>query len=214
MGISTELAKQRKIEEALKCANEISDLSDKSSALKSISAELAFQGDIELSSSIMQEALECARGMIDESDKSSALKDISTEMANQGVWNLAEIVGSEILQIAERQDCWKEIGIAQNKKDGCELAFKNKNKFQSHEAQTFYLKGWAESITVDDISDELAHLAIQVLQQDSTSLEHFLQVYAQHELFFSNPSQEKIDRLNKTLNLQWALDIIAQFPKE
>lgn len=88
------------------------------------------------------------------------------------------------------------------------------NEFQSKEIRIYYLKGWAESITVDDISDELAHKAIQALQNDSTSLEHFLQVYAQHELFFGNPSQENINRLNKTLNMQWALDIIAQFPEE
>jgi len=60
----------------------------------------------------------------------------------------------------------------------------------------------------------LAYKAIQALKDDSTSMEHFLQVYAQHELFFGSPSQEKIDRLNKTLNLQWAMDIIEQFPQE
>lgn len=214
VGISTELAKQKKIEEALECARGISDLSDKSSALKSISSELAFQGHVELYSSIMKEALEFARSIIDESDKSSALKDISTELAKQGVWNLAEIVGSEIPQIAERQDCWKEIGKTQNKKDGCELAFKNKYKFQSEEAQSFYLKGWAESIMINDISNELEYKAIQALNSDSSSLEHFLQVYAQHVLFFGTPSKEKIERLSITLNLQWALDIIAQFPQD
>jgi hypothetical protein len=28
------------------------------------------------------------------------------------------------------------------------------------------------------------------------------------------PSRELTDRLNRTLNIQWALDIAAQFPKE
>ena len=60
----------------------------------------------------------------------------------------------------------------------------------------------------------MSHKAIHAVMSDSRSLEHFLQVYAQHELFFSNPSQEKIVRLNKTLNIQWALDIIDQFSKE
>ena len=120
----------------------------------------------------------------------------------------------EINQIAKRHDCWRTIPKQQKDQFGLVEALKSKSKFQTQEAQSFYLKGWAESITTDDITDELAHLAIQALQHDSTSLENFLQVYAQHELFFGNPSQEKIDRLNKTLNLQWALDIIAQFPEE
>jgi hypothetical protein len=52
------------------------------------------------------------------------------------------------------------------------------------------------------------------LAEDSDSIEHILQLYAQNEIFFGKPSKEKINRLNKTLNIQWALDIIASFPKE
>jgi hypothetical protein len=36
--------------------------------------------------------------------------------------------------------------------------------------------------------------------------------YAIDQLFFSNLPQEKIDRYNRTLNLQWAIDIKNQLP--
>lgn len=208
--VSTELYKQSKVEESTLLMQEVIASArgiNSDTALVGISTELAKQNKIE-------EALECARGINGDIWKSYALKDISTEMAKQGIWNLTEQVASEIPQIAEKQNCWKDIGKSQNEIHGSEVAFKNSYKLQSPEAQIFYLKGWTESIKVNEITTELAKKAIQALMNDSSSLEHFLQVYAQHELFFGTPSQEKINRLNKTLNLQWALDIIAQFPRE
>jgi hypothetical protein len=49
---------------------------------------------------------------------------------------------------------------------------------------------------------------------DLDSIEKLLQAYCLNKLFFGKPSKEKIDSLNKTLNLQWALDIVDQFPKD
>jgi hypothetical protein len=214
LNITTELAKYGAIQESISCAYGIIKESYKITALSNISEELSKNGKIQEAASLMQEAIECARSLSFDFLKNNSLKDIAVKLTNQRIWHLAEQVVLEIPQIAERQDCWKDIGKAQNEMQGGKMALLNISKFQSQEAQLFYLKGWAESIAVDDISNELSYKAIQALMYDSASLEHFLQVYAQHELFFNNPSQEKINRLNKTLNLQWALDIIAQFPKE
>ena len=89
--ISTELAKQGKVEEAasamqeaLTCARGISDDYWKSSALKDISTELAKLGKAEEAASAMEEALTCARGISDDNVVTLALKDISTELAKQG----------------------------------------------------------------------------------------------------------------------------------
>jgi len=219
--ISTELAKQGKLEEgasviqeSLECARGIDAESGKSAALGAISTELAKQGKLEEGASVIQESLECARGINGESRKSAALRAISTELAKQGDYKLSEQIGLEINQAAERHDCWKTIAKQQKEQFGKVESLNIRDKFQSEEAQIFYLKGWAESTTVEDMCPELAHDAILALVNDSTSLEHFLQVYAQLELFFANSSQEKIERLNQSLNLQWALDILAQIPKE
>jgi hypothetical protein len=48
--------------------------------------------------------------------------------------------------------------------------------------------------------------------KDSESIETLLQKYAINELFFGSASKEQINRLNKTLNIQWAIDIKNQFP--
>jgi hypothetical protein len=211
--ISVELAELGKIEEAqsimqeaLSFARGINDERTKNDALKNISVELAKQGKID-------EALSLARSINDEWTKNNALKDISIELSKKENWSLAEKISLEIPQISERQECWKKMG-----------AIKINNSFlntldkiqclQIEEARKFYLKGWAKSIQLNDISENLIQKALVSLVNETDSIEHILQVYAQYDLFFNNTSKEKINRLNKTLNLQWALDIIDQFPKE
>jgi hypothetical protein len=78
----------------------------------------------------------------------------------------------------------------------------------------FYLKGLAESIGLNDFNVMSLTDSLPFFIGDSDSLEKVLQAFCQHELFFSNPSQEKINRLNKTLNIQWVIDIQSKFPKE
>jgi len=205
--ISAELAKQGKIEEALACATGISDESYKSSALKDISAELAKQGKIE-------EALACATGISDESDKSRALQDISAELAKQGNWTLAEITGLDIPQLAERHSCWKTMAENSCKENGWQKALEQVNQFKSDEARLFYLKGWAELVNQQDAHTACVQEALSQLAHDSESIENLLQKHALREVFFGKASGEKINRLNRTLNIQWALDIVEQFPKE
>jgi hypothetical protein len=212
--ISGELAKQEKIDEALECARGISDESEKSSALRSISGELAKQGKIEEAVSAMQEALECTRGISDESEKSSALRSISGELAKQGNWALAETTGFEISQLSERHSGWKAIAENSCKAIGWQKSLKDVYQLQTDEARLFFLKGWADSVNEKDADQACLHVALCNLALDSESIETFLQRYALHEVFFGNASREKINQLNRTLNIQWVLDIATQFPKE
>jgi hypothetical protein len=39
-----------------------------------------------------------------------------------------------------------------------------------------------------------------------------MQNYALHELFFGKSEHKKINRLNKSLNIQWAIDLKKEFP--
>jgi hypothetical protein len=55
--------------------------------------------------------------------------------------------------------------------------------------------------------------ALIQLVHDSESIESLLQSYALNEVFFVAADQKKLIRLNRTLNIQWALNIAAQFPK-
>ncbi|MFM8490891.1 MAG: hypothetical protein ACKN9X_03045, partial [Candidatus Methylopumilus sp.] len=188
------------MQEALTCARGISDEYYKSSALKDISTELAKQGKVE-------EALTCARGISDESDKSSALKDISTELAKQGNWALAEITGLEIPQLAKRQECWKIIAEETSKQKAWLISLKLSNQFQNHGAKTYFLKGLADSIKSNDANKELILKGRYYYQDDIESMEKLMQQYALHALFFTNAPFEKIYRLNRTFNIQRAIDI-------
>jgi len=159
-------------------------------------------------------ALEIVSEIKDEILKNETLQAIAINVIKEKDHTEFSKIIFEIKKITNQQEFWKKIAFECIETYGLFIAFYKLTEFNLFESRIYYLKGWAESIKVDDISDELAYKAIQALKDDSTSMEHFLQVYAQHELFFGSPSQEKIDRLNKTLNLQWAMDIIEQFPQE
>jgi len=205
--LAIEFAKQGNIHYVNSIINEVSDIHKKSTIQHDVSLEF-------INKQMIKEAIEVSQSIKLDRIKNIILEKIVIELVNANDWIQSEEIAYKISQTTIRQESWKKTANQSNKIFGLKIGLMNKSLFQTQDAQTFYLKGWAESITVDDITDELAHLTIQALQNDSTSLEHFLQVYAQHELFFGNQPQEKIGRLNKTLNLQWALDIIAQFPKE
>jgi hypothetical protein len=77
----------------------------------------------------------------------------------------------------------------------------------------FYLKGWTENIKVTDVNDICIQRALSIVESDNESVESLLQNYALNLVMMGNPSLELTDRLNRTLNIQWALDIAVQFPK-
>ena len=176
-------------------------------ALGDIAAELAKYARFE-------EAFSCAYKITDDLDKNLAFRNIAFELARLGIWELAENTLLKISMSEDRHRYWSDIAYKIVVQVGLKKAIHCLVNLQDEEARLFYLRGCTLCITIDDISHELTREAIHSLNNDSDYLSHFLQIYAQHELFFGKPSQEKINRLNKTLNLQWALDIIAQFPKE
>jgi hypothetical protein len=210
--ISTELAKQGKIEEAisaleesLACARGENSEYWKSTALSSISTELAKQGKVE-------ESLACARGINDEYQKSKSLSSISTELAKQGDWALTEKIGFEIPRIADRHDCWKEIADNTCNEFGWKQAIQKVGQLAHKEARFFYLKGWAASVSQKETDTVCAEEALPHFSNDSDSIETFLQKHALYEVFFRNADKEKTQRLNRSLNIQWALDIKATLP--
>ena len=204
--ISVELAKQGQFEEALACARGINDDYWKSSSLKDISVELAKQGQFE-------EALDCARGISDEEKKSYALSFISVELAKQGNWVLAESTGLEIPQLAERHQCWKNLGWNSYEDDGWQKTLEQINQLKNEEARLFYLKGWAEKVTVNNATIELVTAALPYFVNDTESIEKILQQHAIHEVVFNAAPIEKIKQLNSTLNIQWFLDIYNSLQK-
>jgi tetratricopeptide (TPR) repeat protein len=209
--ISTELANQGKtdeasfaMQEALTFARGISSDTNRSSALFSISTELAKQRRTD-------DALECARGIIDERDKTNALQSISGELAKKGNWNLAETIGWNITQIVDRHSCWTTLAKNDCKENESRKALRQVNQFKTDEARLFYLKGWAETVNQQDADNACVQEALSQLVNDPESIEMLLQKHALYEVFFGYAGLKKINRLNRTLNIQWAIDIKNSF---
>jgi tetratricopeptide (TPR) repeat protein len=209
--ISGELAKQGKIQEAASTMQEAIESAlairvsmTKGFILVSISGELAKQGKI-------QEALECARTMSEDNNKSEALVSISGELANLGNWQLAESTVMEITHDSKMHGFWKSTAKNTFKNIGWQKAIQRGIQLESDVARLFYLKGWAEAVTIAEADAVCIGEALNYIVHDSESIETLLQKYALHELFLGDASKEQINRLNHTLNIQWAMEIQGNF---
>jgi hypothetical protein len=218
--ISSELAKNNKkqeavylLQEALSLAKVMTPSWSKCMTISKISTHMLQLGYEEASATALKESFDCAREIGNEADKCSALNDISTQLAMQGNWSLAETIGLEILQFAERHNCWKTIAQKSYLEMDWQKSLKQNTQFKSDEARLFYLKGWANSLSECDADLDCVQEALKQLAHDSESIENLLQKHALYEVFFGKSGPEKINRLNQTVDIQWALDIAAQFPK-
>ena len=211
-GIATGLAQQGReeeaalaMQEALTCALGISDDRAKSLALRGIATELAQQGKVE-------EALTCASGISSDIFKSSALSGIATELAKQGNWALAETTVLEIPISNERNLCWQNIANNFINESSWHKALEVLNQFKNFDAKNHYLKGFSDSISACDCTENLFFTVIGFYLNDINSMETLLQKYALYQLFFQEFSAVKLERFNRTLNIQWAIDIKNQLP--
>jgi tetratricopeptide (TPR) repeat protein len=204
--ISGELAKQGKIEEALSCARGIPDVSDQSRTLKDISTELAKQGKVEEAASAMQEALTCAREINSDQIRDNALKVISVELARQGKIEDAEEVGRTIGSRNERQKLWQVIAGIPLRNYDLQLIL----SFKQEESRFELLKVLASNVNILKVDWSYTEALLRHLVHDSDSIEKLLTKHAIHSLFLTDVSEELILRMNKTLNIQWAINIRNQ----
>jgi tetratricopeptide (TPR) repeat protein len=202
--IAAELSKQGNITESINIAHGISDDYVKTLALTEIAAEMVKQGMIE-------ESLNIAFGLKDESNFSFLLRKIATALVKQENWSLAEKTGLLIPLIYERQCCWKEIAAVILDHNSWQKSFKEHSQFSSDEARLFYLKGWAENINVIDINDYCIYKTLHIVYDDIDNLEKILLKYAANQVFFNTTFRKNYSHLNRTLNIQWVLDIKNQF---
>ena len=210
--ISTELANQEKIKKAIELARRIKNEEVKIEALANISAELSKHGKVEEASSIIQEALDYAHDIGDETEKSSALKCIAIELIKKRNWSLAEKIGCEITKIIERQDCFKLFGKISSEKIDVFESLNGFKRLNTLEARFFYLKGWLENLKLNSANKEITINTILFIKEDMISIERLLILHTLNQFFFEKIPEEKIQRFNRTLNLQWAIDIKNQLP--
>ena len=120
----------------------------------------------------------------------------------------------KIPQIANRHNCWKKIAENKIKEIGWQKALQQVVLLQNEEARLYYLKGWSVAINQIKVDANCLKQSLYLLVNDTESIEALMLKHALYELFYGKVSKEQIHRLNKSLNIQWAIDIKAKFPKE
>jgi len=84
--------------------------------------------------------------------------------------------------------------------------------FHGEEALLFYCKGWSQKVDITDVDDACVREALPLLGDDPESVESLLQKYAIRLVSMGTPTKALVGRLNRTLNIQWLLDITANYP--
>jgi tetratricopeptide (TPR) repeat protein len=208
MSVCFELKKQGQLQELtalLKEAHEtalnIGDDSDRSTSLKNIAILYAGLGDV-------SQSLEILSGGIDSIDRTDALIDISVEQSKQGNWKSAESISLRIPQSAKRWECWRELAKSTLDEKGLNEAMRQFRGIEESEMKMYFLKGLADSIFSVHCDKDFVLNIRQYFRDDIDSLLKILHKHALHELFFQDSEISKIERFNRTLRIQWAIDII------
>ena len=186
---------------------------DKWRALVNFSTILANQNCAIESKELIKEALLCVQSLDNIEDKGSALKGIGVEMAKQGKLEDAEAIGKEICSLSKRLECWKEIGLESLSPNKWKAASGVIEQLKNSETREFFLKGWSEKVNVTEVTGECIAETLPLIVNDSDSIETLLHKYAVRETLLCEPEYSLQQRLNATLNIQWAIDVAARFPK-
>jgi hypothetical protein len=210
--ISVALANQGKIDlaekamqQAIATAQGISDERHKSNAFKDISVALANQGNFQL-------AIVTAQSISRERDKGSAFKSISKTLAAKGNYELSFEIINKIELTNLRSEFWQELGKNEYEEKNLNYCIAQLQTIINEEAKLFYKKGIISFINTTNATVETITSLLNLIKEDTESIEHLLQNYALNAVFFTVIAPEKLQVLNKTLNIQWALDVIAKFP--
>jgi len=191
--------------------------SDLAPLLAQLSTVMLQNARFDESTSLMQQALLCIESDLKSTEvtdyefQESSMDKVISELFFQGNFALVESTSMEISEISKRHQCWKILGKNSYVKLGCKLAFEKSSQFKNIEARLFFLKGLADSIDSNVAEKGLILSAINYCRDDIKSIEKIMQRFALNELICGKVSAKKINRLNRTLNIQWAIDIKNSF---
>lgn len=194
------LLKKREIAEALSLVNSMNDGYWKTNSLQSISLELSRQDKVE-------ESIEIAYRMTDSYWRDPSLIRITRDLARKCNWSKAEEISKKVFETNKRHEGWMEIAKSAVVDIGWQKSFLLLQDIEDVQIRESILKGFANSFTVCDIDREFFISVRKFFLDDIDSLEKMLLRHAFNYLFFQNYSFKNIERFQRTLNIQWAIDI-------
>jgi tetratricopeptide (TPR) repeat protein len=203
--IIRELTIQGKFEDSYKYLKSLSDTIFKGFAQIDIATELILQGNL-------KKAKEFSVGINSKNVRGEAFRKITTTIAKQGNWSMAEKISLEITVIEQHNVCWREIGANSTLKIGLKKTLDLISNLTYSDNKKYFFNGIANQVSVVECTNDIILKTIFHSHNNFDSMLMILNKYALNQLFFSNLPQEKLDRYNRTLNLQWAIDIKNQLP--
>ena len=139
-------------------------------------------------------------------------EEISLEFIKNNDLVNADYAMNRIPRIASRYSCCVEIGKTLVGKVGYLKAVALYEQFPTIELRSYIKTGMFNAIQVSNINYEITLNVVRDKHLVIPAFQHVFQMHALNQLFFSNLPQDKIDRYNRTLNIQWAIDIKNQLP--
>ena len=200
------------LDKALECTHNMDVGNIKNRTLVNITSAFREKNKFTEAENIISVYIRTVCEILNEEEKNKILSDLTIQLIKHKYWQLDEKPSLEISEIALRHSCWQDIAIEISKQEGWQNALLHVNKLQKEEARFFYLKGLVKNLTLIESNSECVEQVLPYLTNDTESIEKLMQNYALRELFFGDSDQNKIQRLNQSLNIKWAMDIKKEFP--
>jgi hypothetical protein len=146
-------------------------------------------------------------------ERDSVIKMIAIEYSKENKLDTMNQLISKISSLSLIQETWFEIAQEHYSKDNSiEYCFERLMELKDLEPRNYYLAGIINSITAVSAKKETILQLLDLNKIKKNDAEWLLTMYALNNLFFTNLTANNIDKFNKVLNIQWAIDIKNQLP--
>jgi hypothetical protein len=197
---------------------EIDEIDFVNDILNKLISELDFAEDllsvisIELAKKNNSLSIDLALKIINNDLLVKTLEKLSDSFIDNENFSLCEYVTTKIPSKSISTKILKNLGEKLFETEGYFKAMENLTEFTNPESIIFIRKGIVEAISMDTISKDIVKDVLRNRKIEEVYKEKIIKYSAINQLFFSNLPKEKLDRYNRTLNLQWAIDIKNQLP--
>jgi tetratricopeptide (TPR) repeat protein len=199
-------------EDALNLCNEISDYSIKSECLLEITRINLANNNKEIATKTLNVAIENAEKIEDE--KSNAFFEIAIELILQNRTEEAIKIAESIRVRRIRANCFFDLGSMFRKTNSLKKGIDLMSNITKEDDALHFNYGICRNLESKDSSAEnIIDLLVKVAE-DQYALMYLLHYHAAYSVFFGDTHQDKIDKLNSTININWMLELTKKPDKD
>ncbi len=187
--------------------NDYAEAHEQSFVLAKTSTELFRQTKFKKADSLINKVIEIADEIEDIYIKNTILKNLCSELIIQKNFKLVELLIYKIEVKSDVFECLQDIGGQMLDLYGYFGSVDLLEYFSELTNKEIIYQGIIKSITLSENYEQIKFHALKRYQQTTNSFLHLLQMHAVYEVFLGRNNEAKIIRLDKTLNIKWAIDI-------